>query len=162
MTRSRIARWTLIALTIIPALGLVACGGGSSGGSDSSYVAAICAAELKFTASINAVMSDPKTLSDPKALTDPTFLSSKLGASFDQFAKDFANAKPPSDIKDWHNSTAKQFSDMAAQLKSGKDMSTLFGATSPAMPDPPAEAQARLAKVAATNKDCVASGTFIN
>lgn len=159
MTHSTVARWALIALTVLPALAFLACGG-SSGGSDTSYVAAVCSAEKKFSDSLQAITSDPKLLTDPKAATDPTFLSSKLAPAFDQFAKDFANAKPPSDVKDWHNATAKQFADMAASVKSGKDISQLFSGDGANIPAPPGAASDRLGKIAATNKDCVATGAF--
>jgi len=154
MTRSTVARWALIALTILPALGLVACGGGSGGGSDANYVAAICSAEKKFTDSLQAVTSDPAVLTDANALT------AKLAPAFDQFAKDFAKASPPSDVKDWHTATSKQFADMAASLKTGKDLQSLFSSDGAAVPDPPQAASDRLSKVAATNKDCLATGTF--
>ncbi len=154
MTRTRVARWALIAFTILPALVLIACGGGSGGGSDSSYVASICTAQKKLQDTLTAAMADPSLLTNPNALTD------KLAPAFDRFAKDFAKANPPSDVKEWHASTSKQFADMAASLKSGKDVSQLFSGDGANFPDPPKAAGDRLSKIAATNKDCQATGAF--
>lgn len=154
MTRSKLARGALIAFTIIPSLVLVACGGGSSGGSDSSYVAAICAAEKKLEDSLTTAMQDPSLLANPAALGD------KLAPAFDQFAKDFAKANPPSDAKAWHDSTAKQFADLATSLKTGQDLQSVMSGSAATIPDPPAAINARWAKVAATNKDCQATGAF--
>ena len=153
-------RWALAApLAAIVLLG--ACGGGdddddagdsggssSSGatGSDEKFVADICKGFATFGVALTKATADPNKLSDPKAITE------LFAKPFDQLAKDFAAAKPPRDLKDWHKDTSDSLNKAAAAIKKG-DLAALESLDND-LPDPPKGAEERLSKIADKNKDC--------
>lgn len=142
------------------AAGLVfaaACGGdddssggpaASSGGtgSDEAYVASICKAQLKFSTSFKKVMSDPSKFNDPEEV------AKIFSAPMDQLVKDMKAAKPPKDAKEYHDQVVKSISDVSAQLKKSKDITSLD--LSDDKGEPPAEIAGRLQKIADNNEDC--------
>jgi hypothetical protein len=144
--------WTGLVPIALVAAAFAGCGGdddGGSGGSgsDESYVAAICKAGVEFSKALEEVFKDPS------ALTDEDKAIEKLSDAFEDFANAFAKAKPPADLKDWHEDAAKQLKDGAKQLKDGDLEGGIFAGDSP-FPEPPAEVGERLSKIAETNKDC--------
>ena len=163
MSRNR--NWWALAFAVPLAFSLafVACGGdddkssssdssGSSAniatGSDTQYVADICKATKKFSDDLDKVMKDAASLKNPDDI------AKKFTGPFEDFSNAFAKAKPPKDLKDWHAQTSKNLKDLVAKLKKG-DAATLASAfDSNPIGDPPKEAQDRLQKAAANNKDC--------
>lgn len=122
-------------------------GGGGGTGSDESYVAALCKAELKFADSFNKAMSG-----DPSKLTDPNEVAKMFTGPFDQLAKDMKAANPPKDVKEYHDQLVKAISDASTQLKNNKDISQLdFGSN---IKEPPQDVSDRLQKIADKNEDC--------
>lgn len=129
-----------------------ACGGddsssGSSGtGSDEQYVASVCKAMAKFSDSLTAATKDPSKLSNPddavKVFQGP----------FDQLIKDMKAAKPPKDVKEWHDKAVAIFQKATDDLKKNKDLSAITDAETP--PSPPKAVQDRLQKIADKNPDC--------
>src|SRR6185369_9650287 len=94
----------LITLLCLAAMGFAACGDdddGGSGGSDESYVASICSASLKAKNAIDkattGLKSDAKDEDVVKAFTGP----------LDDYVKAIKAAKPPSDVKSYHDSVVK-------------------------------------------------------
>ena len=131
------------------ALAFAGCGGGDGGGSgsDEDYVAAICKAGVKFTKDLEKAFTDTSLLSDEDKAME------KLADIFEDFANDFEDAKPPSDIKEWHEDAAKQLKDGVKQIKDGDMESGIFAGDSP-FPEPPEDVADRLSKVAEDNEDC--------
>jgi hypothetical protein len=73
---------------------------------------------------------------------------------FREMAEDLADAKPPKDLKEWHEGMVAAMNDLVKTLESGDVDSAL--AEDVEYPDMPADAQERLAKLAAENEDCKA------
>ncbi len=150
-------RWAL-ALPVAAVVLLGACGddddsgdsrsvGNSGGGtgSDEKYVADICSAFKKMSDSLTKVTSDPSKFSDPKQVI------TQFSKPFEQLAKDFANANPPKDLKEWHKEASKTLNQGSAAIKKG-DFEALQSLGE--LPDPPKGADERLSKIADKNKDC--------
>ncbi|MGE0598505.1 MAG: hypothetical protein AB7J35_01595 [Dehalococcoidia bacterium] len=128
-----------------------ACGGddddgGSGGGtgSDEKFVADICKAGAKFSEAMD------KLQKDLSSETDFTKIAEKAAQPFEDFANDFSKANPPSDLKEWHDSTSDALKTAVKGLKDG-DFSAL---DENLISEPPGDAANRLAKVAEDNKDC--------
>jgi len=129
---------------------LAGCGGdddGGGSGSDEDYVGAICKAGLTFSKDLEKAFSDTSLLSDEDKAMD------KLADIFEEFADDFAKAKPPSDLKEWHEDAVKELKAGVKSLKEGDMESGIFAGDSP-FPEPPEDVAERLSKVAEGNKDC--------
>jgi hypothetical protein len=145
---------------------LGACGGGddddddassddnkssSSGatGSDEKFVADICKGFATFQASFEKITADPGKLANEKDAIEA------FSKPFEQLAKDFSNAKPPKDLKDWHKEASDSLNKASAAIKKG-DLQSLDSLDS-ALGDPPKGVDERLSKVAEKNKDCQAA-----
>lgn len=168
----RPARLAVIGLLLLGVVGMAACGGDddddsggvtgavvgktttSSGndkassagtGSDASYVASICKAQVKFQDSLEKIIKDNKDVTDEaKAVT-------LLTPPMDQLVKDMKAAKPPADARDYHNKVVETFETAIKQLKDKKNVAVL----SELDPGPPPEAVGkRLQAEAAKNADC--------
>jgi hypothetical protein len=148
--------WKYLAITSLSiiALAFAACGGdddgGSSGtsgatGSDEKFVADICKAGKTFSDEITKLSS---------SITDPSKAADAFAKPFETFAKAFAKAAPPKDLKSWHDDASKSLNDIVKKLKGG-DLEEAFSAfDGDPFPDPPKSASDRLTKVAEKNKDC--------
>lgn len=154
MNIRKVAIWAGIVPVALGATLFAACGGdddggggGGGSGSDEDYVAAICKAGLNFSKDLEEVFKDPESLADEDKAME------KLADIFEDFANDFAKAKPPADLKDWHNDASKQLKDGVEQIKDGDLESGIFAGDTP-FPEPPAEAGERLQKAAESNEDC--------
>lgn len=119
-------------------------GGGGGTGSDEAFVADICKAGAKFSKAMESLQKDLAKE------TDVDKLAEKASKPFQTFADEFSKAKPPSDLKEWHESTSTSLKAAAKGLKDG-DFDALDGDI---MTSPPGDAADRLAKVADGNKDC--------
>lgn len=123
---------------------------GATGG-DTEYVADICKAAKSFMDDLEKAskQTDIKVSEDPfKAFAN----------AFDNFARDFAKAKPPKDLKDWHSQSVKALNDLLPKLKKG-DMDALSGNP---LPKPPQGAIDRLNKLAESDKNCKAASFDFN
>ncbi len=157
MSLKKLVLYASVATLALGAMAFSACGGddddggsssSSSGGtgSDEKFVADICKAGAQFSKDLEKASANLGNASDPKkaaeALADP----------FEDFAKAFDKAKPPKDLKDWHDQASKKLNEAVAALKKGDLESDIF--TGEPFPDPPKEASDRLTKIAENNKDC--------
>lgn len=152
--RTRLA-WLLLAPAMLTMV-FAACGGGDDDdggggggtGSDEAFVASICKSFNTFSTDLDKVMKDASSLTDEKAA------AKKFAEPFDKLATNFANAKPPKDLKDWHSDASKVLKDAAKAMKDG-DLAALENLDD--LPDPPSGASDRLEKIAKDNKDCQAA-----
>ena len=147
-----LAIWTGFVPVALAATFLAACGGDDDGGpggtgSDEDFVADICRAGADFSKALQEVFSDPSALADEDKAIE------KLSDAFEAFANDFAEARPPADLKEWHSESSKQLDDGVQQLKDGNLEGGVFAGDNP-FPEPPAEAGERLSKIAETNEHC--------
>jgi hypothetical protein len=123
-------------------------------GSDEDFVADICKAGKQFAADFQTALKDLGTNA-----SDPNKIAEKLTKPVEDFVKAFAKAKPPKDLKDWHEQATSQMNLLVKNLKENNDFSAFEEQDQP-FPDPPANAEERLSKVAEKNKDCQDAGIF--
>ncbi|MBA4180909.1 MAG: hypothetical protein C0506_10010 [Anaerolinea sp.] len=163
MKLRKIGVWAVLgAFALTAAIGLAACGGGdddggdgggggiaSSGGtgSDEKYVADLCKATLDFSKAMD------KVTADPSKLNNASDISKAFSAPFEDYAKAVAKAKPPKDLKEYHDNVVKALNDASKAIKGGGNLDAL-GALGDDLPDPPQATQDRLQKIADKNKDC--------
>ena len=148
--RTRLA-WLLLAPAML-AMVFAACGGGDDDdggggggtGSDEAFVASICKSFNTFSTDLDKVMKDASSLTDEKAA------AKKFAEPFDKLATNFANAKPPKDLKDWHSDASKVLKDAAKAMKDG-DLAALENLDD--LPDTPSGASDRLEKIDKDTKD---------
>jgi len=154
MNIRKVAVWAGFLPVALGAVLLAGCGGGGDGGSgggtgsDEKFVSDICKAGLNFSKSLEDIFKDPAALADEKKAIE------KLSGSFEDFANDFAKAKPPADLKAWHSDASKQLKEGVKQIKEGDLEGGIFAGDSP-FPEPPGDAGDRLSKLAETNDDCI-------
>jgi hypothetical protein len=139
-----------------------ACGGGDddggSGGSrgagnDERYVADICKAGKAFQEDFFAALAGVGSSQDPNKVVEA------LAKPLEEFAKAFDRANPPSDLKTWHEQTAKQLKDVVKQFKDSDNLDDLGEAfDEDLISSPPAGAAERLQRIAESNKDCQDAG----
>lgn len=165
MRNVRVRRWALVSPALVAlgglAIGLTACGGGSStsssGGSastggDEQYVATLCAGWATFAKSLGALM--PK-LVDAESEDATKKVAQEMVAPFETFASDMSKAKPPADVKSYHDQFVKALKSVSGELKNGKVDSAFYTAY---LPKPSPEVKARLDRLAAANQDCQGAG----
>lgn len=119
-------------------------------GSDEAYVSDICKGFRGYFDDLSSMLSGID-------FTDPNYeekLNEKMTDPMRAVAKVFADADPPKDLQDWHNQVVAAFNKTVEALEKGDydaidDESLEF-------PDMPADAEARLEKVAEKNEDCKA------
>lgn len=156
-------RWVLygsVAALALGAMAFTACGGdddddsgssssSSSGGtgSDEKFVADICKAGSQFSKDLEKATTSLGNTSDPKKAAQA------LAKPFEDFANAFDKAKPPKDLKDWHDTASDKLKTAVAALKKGDLEADIFTQDEP-FPDPPKDAADRLSKIADNNKDC--------
>ncbi len=140
--------WAAIVPFALGAFVLTGCGGSGGGGgtgSDEKYVAAICDAGLKFQNELLKLFTD---IDDDASDED---VAKAFAKPLEEFAKGVSNARPPADMKAWHDQTVKALNASVSEIKKGN----LDALDDDPIGDPPAAAAARLQKVAEKNKDCV-------
>jgi hypothetical protein len=152
-------RW--MALTAVAALALplaLACGddddggggGGGGSGSDEDYVAAICAAQVRFQEAgedLEDELADVETEEDAvDIILEP----------LRDLVSDFEDANPPDDAAEYHETVVAFFQSMVDTLDEEKSIAALEELEE--LPEPPADISARLDEAAAENQDCIDAG----
>jgi hypothetical protein len=155
-------KWARSALAIVAmmALFVAACRGGGDDntgaikvtgdtGSDQQFAADVCKAYRSFTTELTRVLQDTGNIKSPDDLTK------RYAGPFDTLARAFAKAKPPKDLKEWHEAAAKQLADVAGRLQKG-NLDAAAGLGANPIPSLPASvgATARLNGVVGTTKEC--------
>ena len=123
---------------------------GAVSGTDKEYVKDVCVVFNTYMEAVfKAISSDPSLSGDSDAIIK------KIGPPLEAFGKGVAKARPPKDVKKYHDELVKTVNDTAAKLKSGKIKSlSELGAlgTSSTQLDP--DVKARLANAEKDVKEC--------
>ncbi|MGE3073806.1 MAG: hypothetical protein AB7N24_06905 [Dehalococcoidia bacterium] len=140
---TRIACLAFIALP----LAVAGCGGGGDG-SDEQFVTDLCNA----TTRLKADFAD--AVKEASGQTDSTRAVDSLIPPLEAFVKAFEDAKPPKDLKDWHSAASDQLDAAVQKFRTEKTLASLEGFGDSPVPDPPADAKARLREVAQNVDAC--------
>jgi len=134
------------------AVATAACDGDDNGGSgsDEDYVAAICAAQLKFQQAGEDLEDELAAVENEEDAID--LILGPLG----ELISDFEDANPPGDAEAYHNLVVDSFREMERTLQEEKSIAALDELEE--LPDPPADVSARLDAIAAENQDCIDAG----
>lgn len=137
------------------ALVFAACGGdddggssgnGSGSGTDQAYVAAICKAQLGFFQDLD------KAINESTGDETEAQVVEILTPALDRWVAGIRNARPPADIRDYHNEVVRVASDAVNRIKETKSVDALD--TLDSIPEAPAAVRDRLNAIARDNKDC--------
>ena len=123
--------------------------GGSPSGSEEKYVGSICKATLNFTKALEKI--------NPADFADEDKVFEVLEEPYEDFVNDLEDAKPPKEMKEYHEQALKQLKAGLKAIKD-KDQTAIEAAFSADFPEPPANVEARMQKAAADNKDCTEAG----
>jgi hypothetical protein len=85
-------------------------GGGKSVDTPEEYAAAVCDALAGRIGEMEALFSGETAFEDPSQLKDAI---DKVQPAVDQLAKDLDKINPPSDVKDWHDSSVEAMTQAA-------------------------------------------------
>jgi hypothetical protein len=88
-------------------------------------------------------------------------ISKAFSGPFEDYAKAISKAKPPKDLKEYHDNIVTTLNDASKAMKSGGGLEGLAG-LSEDFPEPPKATQDRLQKIADKNKDCQAADLSFN
>lgn len=163
MKLRKLGTWSILAaLLLVAAFSLAACGGddddsggddsGDSGktssgtGSDEKYVADLCKATLEFSKAFEKL--------DPSKVKSEDDVQKLFAEPFENYAKAMSKAKPPKDVKEYHDQVVKALNDTVKSMKSGDGTSGFEALADMDFPEPPAAVSDRLSKIADNNKDC--------
>lgn len=136
----------LVALAALEACGGDSGGGPGGAGSDEAYVRAVCGAFAKFEEDFTKLLSDPEALSDEDALTE------KFAGVYRTFVDSVAKARPPADVREYHDAFVSQLRTSLDAAEKG-DLESAFAESSD-LPAPPQDVQDRLQKVADGIEEC--------
>jgi hypothetical protein len=138
----------LAAGSLLCAVSVLSSCGGSSGGNDKDFVTDLCHAATDLRGGIQQAIKEGSTSTDANKTVD------LISAPIDQFVKDFADARPPKDLKEWHDGASQQLQQTAQNFKQQNTLAALTDFGHSPVPDPPAAAKARLEDVAKSVPDC--------
>lgn len=128
---------------------------------DERFARQICVAGIKFVDKLEKLS---EKLDQAGAGSDSSDDMEDFGAALElmfegimdplaDFLDDFAKADPPKDMAGWHKEAAKVMKEMAKALRDG-DFEALESFDESAIPEPPAEASARIEAAVAEVKEC--------
>lgn len=141
-------------VAVVGVVAFTACGGGSGGGgggSDERYVRDVCSAFSAFNTSTT------KLLEDEELLADEGKLGEEFGKLITDLAERLSRAKPPSDVRTYHDQLVAEFKRLGDRIGSGDFSGFESG---PEIPEPPQAVQDRLRAVAEKTKECEGLGLF--
>lgn len=144
--------WKRVATLLVVTAGLVApaaagCSGGGDG-NDEDFVRGLCEASSALRAGVE------KAVKDGAASTDPGKSVALMVAPVDAFVEAFGDLDPPKDLKSWHKDATKQLEQTADTFRNEKKLTALASFNDSPVPDPPAEAKARLQAAAKEIQEC--------
>jgi len=121
-------------------------GGGTASGNDKDYVAAICKAQLGFFEDLEKAVKE-STGDETEAQVVEI-----LAPALDRWVAAIRNARPPADVRDYHNEVVRVAADAVNRIKQTRSVDALD--TLDSIPDAPAAVRDRLNAVAKENADC--------
>ncbi len=132
--------------TVAPTTVASSGGGGSAGtGSDESYLKDLC------TAARALADANKKESAAAKSFNE---LAGRMVGPYETYAKAFAAANPPSDLKQWHDTAVSKINAAVAVLSKDKNSKALDGVAEAPYSEFPASAKGRLAALAPKMKEC--------
>lgn len=162
-------RSLIIVCVTLPVLaGLVACGGDGSGGS-STVTATQGASNTGGGGGSAGTGTDEQYLKDlctaARALADANKtesvsaksfaeLAGKMAGPYENYAKAFAAANPPADLKQWHDTAVTKINAAVAVLSKDKNTKALDGVAEAPYSEFPKPAKGRLAVLAPKMPEC--------
>lgn len=124
-------------------------GGGPSGsGSDEEYVQSLCDSFEHFSEAMEDLLTGVDQDSSVEELT------AAFVEPFEHFVDDLKDARPPSDVKPYHDDLIEQMQSVVDRIEDG-DFDALDDNP---ISEPPANVQARLQAVAEANSTCTEAG----
>jgi hypothetical protein len=121
-------------------------GGGGGTGNDRDYVAAICKAQLGFFQDLEKAIDEATGDETEEQVVEI------LAPALDRWVANIRNARPPADIRDYHNEVVRVAADAVNRIKETKSVDALD--TLDSIPEAPAAVRDRLNAVAQENADC--------
>lgn len=146
-------RKALIGAGLAVALVFISCGGdesSSSGGdgTDKGFVKAVCSAVNRFrTDATEQIATNPGSLGSEESL------SKIMAKPFARFVENFSEAKPPADLKEWHDTATEELERVLKEVNAGKGGGEIFQ-DSTLFIEPGAEQQERLLAAADGVSEC--------
>lgn len=135
----------LMAAVVAPAA--VGCGDGGDG-NDKDFVTGLCEASSALRAGVE------KAVKDGASSTAPGKTVELMVAPVDAFVKAFGDLNPPKDLKTWHKDATEQLEKTAETFRNEKQLTALATFNDSPVPDPPADAKARLQTAARDVPEC--------
>lgn|GEM_PF-4729254 len=136
-----------VALIALALAGGAACGDDEPA-TDRDFVAELCAAtrtlEERLAPAIAAASEE----------TDPARALEALVGPLEEFVDAFREADPPEDLEEWHRDAGRELEEAVEHFKDEKSLAALEGFGDSPVPDPPAEAKARLRSAARDVEEC--------
>lgn len=122
-------------------------GGGSAAGSgtDEQYLKDLCTAARALADANKKESVAAKTFNE---------LAGKMAGPYENYAKAFAAASPPPDLKQWHDASVAKINAAVAVLSKDKNSKALDGVAEAPYSEFPDPAKGRLAALAPTMKQC--------
>ncbi len=137
----------LLAIPAALALAFAACGGDGGGGlgTDEEYVDDLCGAFQSLQENMDGLFEDLSGEADEQKVAEA------FAEPFEEFLNELKKARPPADVKPYHDELVDSFEQTVKAIKDG-DMNALDNTDD--VSDPPEDIQARLEKAAENNKTC--------
>ena len=138
----------LMAAPIVAASFLLGGCGGDGAGSDEDFVKELCNASTQLETDLDAAIANASSQTDPEKAIEA------LVPPLEDFVEAFKDANPPEDLEDWHETASDQLEAEVVAFKEAKSLDELEGFGDSPVPDPPAEAKARLRTAAEDIEEC--------
>ncbi len=138
---------TLLAISALAAVSLVACSADGEA-SDEDFVRSLCEASSDLRTGVEDAVAGAASSTNPNAAVEA------LSEPIDDFASAFKDLDAPDDWKDWHGQASDEIGAAAKTFRESKDLADLEGFGDSPVPDPPADAKARLRGVAEDIEEC--------
>ncbi len=121
---------------------------GNDDGNDRDFVTGLCEASSDLRSGVEKAVRDGATSTETGKAVE------LMVAPVDAFVKAFGELKPPKDLKSWHKDATNQLEQTAENFRIEKKLTALASFNDSPVPDPPADAKARLQTVAKDIPEC--------
>ena len=114
-------------------------------GTDAEYLKSLCVAARVLADANKKESASAKNFNE---------LAGKMAGPYENYAKAFASANPPADLKAWHDAAANKINAAVAVLSHDKNSKALDGVAEAPYSEFPDPAKGRLAGLAPTFSEC--------